>query len=371
MLYQLFQYLNENLGFPRLGVYVSFRVAMGFLTAFALCLVVAPRFIRWQREHGLGESHDKLGSKRRKLIPAGKSGTPTMGGLLIGAGVLFAALLWCKLSEPLVIGGLFVFVVAGLIGLRDDQLKLFHPTRAGLSFKHKLALLCLLGLAIAAYLRYIVWTGDKEFLQVLVLPFMKDANLSLTVFAGLPFLLLVAVTICGSSNAVNLADGMDGLAAGCLLIAGVTLMLMTYIIGRVDFSAYLFVLNVEGASELSVLLAAMLGATFAFLWFNAAPAQLFMGDVGSLSLGALLGYSAVACRMELSLLVVGGVFVAEAVSVLIQVTSYKLRRKRVFLCAPIHHHFQKMGVPETKIVIRFWITSVILSCLSLVLFKLR
>ncbi|MEZ5988094.1 MAG: phospho-N-acetylmuramoyl-pentapeptide-transferase [Planctomycetota bacterium] len=371
MLYHLFSWLHETQGFPRLGLYVSFRIAAAFLSAFLLCLLLGPRFIAWQRRRRLGENLDKMGQERRALVPEGKAGTPTMGGLLIGCGLCAAALAWCRLDEPLVWLGLLVYCGMGAVGAWDDQVKLFHPTRHGLTFRTKLAWTAGLCLVVGLVLAHVVWTGPQAPLQALVLPFLKDADLSLAGLGALPFVALVCVTICGSANAVNLADGMDGLATGCLLVAGITLAAMCYVIGRVDYAGYLYVPHVAGAAEVAVLLAAMVGACFGFLWYNAAPAQLFMGDVGSLSLGALLGFAAVACRMELALVVVGGVFVVEALSVVLQVGSWKLRRKRVFLCAPIHHHFQKQGVPETKIVVRFWIAAVLLSCLSLTLFKLR
>jgi len=376
MLYELFKFLHVEYDFPRLGLYVSFRIAAAFLFSFLACVLVGRKFIAWQQRRSMGESFDKMGAERRALVTESKAGTPTMGGVLIGIALLGSALLWCDLSQPLVWLGIFTFVSLGAIGYWDDHVKLFHPTRHGISFRTKLfwtTVVCLLlGLALQSWVWAVPAKGDADAgLLALVLPFLKDGTLPLTALYGLPFLVLIWLTVCGSANAVNLADGMDGLAAGCILIAGIALTVMCYVIGRVDFAGYFYVLHVPGAAEVAILMGAMVGACFGFLWYNAAPAQIFMGDVGSLSLGGLLGFAAVACRMELTLLILGGVFVAEALSVLLQVGSYKLRKKRIFLCSPIHHHFQKLGVPETKIVIRFWIAAVMLAALSLTLFKVR
>ncbi len=376
MLYELFKFLHVEYDFPRLGLYVSFRIAAAFLFSFLACVLIGKRFIAWQQRRSMGESFDKMGEERRALVTESKAGTPTMGGILIGVALVGSALLWCDLREPLVWLGLLTFVALGLIGSWDDHVKLFHPTRHGISFRTKLFWTTVVCLVLGLALQQWVWaapskSGDEGQLLALVVPFLKDGTLPLTALYGLPFLVLIWLTVCGSANAVNLADGMDGLAAGCLLIAGMALVVMCYVIGRVDYAAYFYVLHVPGAAEVAILLGAMVGACFGFLWYNAAPAQIFMGDVGSLSLGGLLGFAAVACRMELTLLILGGVFVAEALSVVLQVGSYKLRKKRIFLCSPIHHHFQKLGVPETKIVIRFWIAAVMLAALSLTLFKVR
>ncbi len=372
MLYHLFRWLNEQHGFPYFVRYPSFRIAAAFVTSLAFCILFGPAFIRWLRRRNVGENLTKLGQERREIVPDGKAGTPTMGGLLTGAALLMGAVLWCRLDQPLVICGLAVFVVAAAIGLWDDSVKLFHPTRPGISFATKMIAFTALGFGVGLALQLWLWRdGPESGLRVLVLPFLKDVFLDLRVWFGIPFLLLVFLAICGSANAVNLTDGMDGLAAGCLAIAGIAMTAMNYIVGDETFASRFFVLYVDGGQEVAVLLAALVGASLGFLWFNAAPAQLFMGDVGSLPFGALLGYSAVASRMELGLLLVGGVFVIEAASVLIQVASYKLRHKRVFLCTPIHHHFQKQNVPETKIVVRFWCVAIVLAVSSIALFKVR
>jgi len=369
MLYYLFKLLQEETGL-RLGVYITFRIAAAFFTAWLIVVLFGRRFIAWLRAKELGESFAGLGDHRRAIVDGAKEGTPTMGGLLMGAAILIAALLWCRLSEPLVWCGLFVFLACGAVGLRDDWLKKFAPKRHGLTTKTKFLLLGAIALLAGLFLYEIVWFDRRDELIVLVLPFLKD-DVALTAAFGLPFLVLCVLTISGSSNAVNLADGMDGLAAGCLCIAGMALAALNYLAGHAKLASYLYIPSIPGGGEVAIVLAALVGATLGFLWFNTSPAQLFMGDVGSLSLGGLLGYSAVASRMEVSLLVIGGVFVAEALSVVIQVGSYKLRKKRVFLCAPIHHHFQKLQVPETQIVARFWIVSILLAVLSIALFKVR
>lgn len=372
MLYHLFRYLNEEHGFPHLVRYPSFRIAVAFATALLLCVALGPPFIRWLERSGRVENIGKMGAARRALVPAGKAGTPTMGGLLSGAAVLLGVLLWCPLNSALVWGGLLVLVSAGVVGYRDDQIKVFDRDRHGLPFRTKLFWLSALGIGAGLWLHVWVWpAGELEGVKVLVLPFLKDTFVDLRAWSGLPFLLLVWLAVCGTSNAVNLTDGMDGLAAGCLAIAAIAMTAMNYVVGDPELAARFFVRHVAGGQEIAVMMGAFAGASLGFLWFNAAPAQLFLGDVGSLSLGALLGYSAVASRMELTLLIVGGVFVFEALSVVIQVGSYKLRGKRVFLCAPVHHHFQKLQIPETKIVVRFWCVAIVLAVGSIALFKVR
>ncbi len=371
MLYHLFRYLHLEHGFPRLGTYPSFRMAAAFFTAFAICLWIGPRCIRWLRGWNAKDSYDKVGKERRAVLEDSKEGTPTMGGIFTLLAIAVSGLLFCSLEEPLVWLGLITLLGAGAIGYWDDHVKLFHPTQHGISAKKKLGALGLLSIGVAIALSQLFWTGELAKLQVLVLPFLKDTTVGLTALFGLPFLALVFLVITGSANAVNLSDGMDGLAAGLLVTAGTALVAMNYIVGDAQLSSYLFVHHVPGAEEVAVLMAGLVGAAAGFLWFNAAPAQVFMGDVGSLSFGALLGFAAVASRMELTLVVVGGVFVMEALSVLIQVVSFRTRGKRVFLCSPLHHHFQMQKVPETKIVARFWIVSALLAVFSVALFKVR
>ncbi|MCA8968147.1 MAG: phospho-N-acetylmuramoyl-pentapeptide-transferase [Planctomycetes bacterium] len=372
MLYELFRWLNEAHGFPYLVRYPSFRMAAAFVTAFLACLLVGPRFLAMLGRRRLGENVAKMGDERRAIVPEGKAGTPTMGGILTFGAIFGASVLWARLDVPIVILALVVFVVATAIGYLDDHVKQHHATKHGINGKLKLALLSLLVIAVAITLREFVWapgsTHGGDEIEVLLLPFAKDLSLPL---GGIAFCGLAWLVICGSANAVNLTDGMDGLAAGCLAITGIALTVACNVVGTEELASRFFVRYVPGCLELAVVVAGLVGAALGFLWFNAAPAQVFMGDVGSLGFGALLGYTAFASRMELLLVVAGGVFVAEAMSVILQVASFKLRGKRIFRCAPIHHAFQLNGTPETRIVVRFWIIGVLLAVLSVALFKVR
>lgn len=372
MLYYLFRYLNEEHGFPYLVRYPSFRMAAAFVTAFLVCVLCGKAFLRVLERRRMGENVDKMGKERRAIVLEGKAGTPTMGGLLTFTAIVAAVLLWARLEVPVVLGGLFVFVGATAIGYFDDRVKMLHPTKHGISGRLKLGLLTLVAVLAGLYLQQVVWSAGSphggDGLEVLILPFAKDLVIPL---GGIAFVVVAWAAICGSANAVNLTDGMDGLAAGCLAITGIALLAACWIVGSPNLAARFFVLHVPGTLELAVLVASLVGAALGFLWWNAAPARVFMGDVGSLGFGALLGWVAFASRMELLLIVAGGVFVAEAASVLIQVTSFKLFKKRVFPCTPIHHSFQLARVPETQIVVRFWIVGVVLAVFSVALFKVR
>jgi phospho-N-acetylmuramoyl-pentapeptide-transferase len=268
------------------------------------------------------------------------------------------------------------------IGLWDDLVKL-RSERRGISKRQKQGALTLVALLVGLWLLYFAeletsaWIDPETGQRVagsgphLYVPFFKDVAVPLTAWLGLPFLLLVILVLTGSANAVNLTDGLDGLAIGCVAICALAYAGITYFVGHADLSRYLLVRPVPGAGEMTVLLAALLGSALGFLWFNAAPALVFMGDVGSLGLGGALGYAAVVSRTELVLPIVGGVFVAEALSVMLQVGSFKLRGKRVLRCAPLHHHFQFGGMPETRLVVRTWVVSALLALTSLALFKVR
>ncbi len=376
MLYLLFQYLIEHHGFPMLGAFPSFRIGASFFTAFLICLLFGRRFIEWQRGRSMVDGYAKLGEARKELILEGKAGTPTMGGLLTSAAILGAAFLWMDPREPLGLAGLCVFLACGAIGYYDDYVKLCDPVRHGIPWKRKILLLAAVGLGLGSFLFFFHWTGEEAYLRSLVLPFLKNPGptepwLGLAGSGGIFFLLLVAFVLVGSANAVNLSDGMDGLAAGMLVISGIALVGICYLVGDLRIARYLYVLHVPGCKEVAVLMGGFVGAALGFLWWNASPAELFMGDVGSLGFGALLGFAGIASRMEIFLAVVGGLFVAEALSVLLQVGSFRLRRRRIFLCSPVHHHFQKLGMPETKIVARFWIVSALLAVFSLLLVKFR
>jgi phospho-N-acetylmuramoyl-pentapeptide-transferase len=287
-----------------------------------------------------------------------------MGGLMIMSGVLVSTLLWASLSSIYVWAVLIVTTGFGLIGLYDDYLKVTKATHRGFSGRARLALEALIGgIAVAM----MIFVGDEKLHTAIALPFFKDVEIHLGYF----YILFGAFVIVGAGNAVNLTDGLDGLAIVPVMIAAASFGLIAYLVGRVDFTEYLQLHHVPGTGELSVLIGALIGAGLGFLWFNAPPAAIFMGDTGSLALGGLLGAVAVATKHEIVLAIIGGIFVMEALSVIIQVASFKLTGRRVFKMAPIHHHFEQLGWTEPQVVIRFWIVAVILALVGLSTLKLR
>jgi len=297
-----------------------------------------------------------------------------MGGVFIIVAILVACGVWMRFDGPnrYSLPGLVLVGGFALVGLWDDWVKLTDTTRKrGITKREKQGALTVLALLVGLWL--LVPAGLQSELggPHLYVPFAKDVSLELGVAFGVPFLLVAIVVLTGSANAVNLTDGLDGLATGCVATAALAYAAITYAVGRVDWAQYLLVPHVAGAAEMTVMMAALLGGALGFLWFNAAPAMVFMGDVGSLGLGGALGYAALVSRTELVLLVVGGVFVVEALSVILQVASFKLRGKRIFRCAPLHHHFQFGGMPETRVVVRTWVVSALLALCSLALFKVR
>lgn len=339
---------------------ITFRASACAMVSFLLALLLGPRLIAWLRlrfrEPIKGDSTHLV--ELQKV----KQATPTMGGLFLVAGLIGGVLLFGDLGNVYVQAAVLVVVGLALVGLVDDLTKLFGASN-GISARSKL-----LGqLAVAALAAILLWRhqaalpGGLE----LHLPFLPNVSL------GLAFLPLAIVVIVGASNAVNLTDGLDGLAGGCLVFATGAMAVVTYVSGHAELAAYLGVPRVSGAGELTVLAGAMIGGLMGFLWFNCHPAQVFMGDTGSLPLGGLLGLLAVATRQELLLVIVGGVFVAEAASVILQVGYYKWRKRRIFRCAPLHHHFQFLGWPETRIVVRFWIAAALCAILGLVSLKLN
>jgi phospho-N-acetylmuramoyl-pentapeptide-transferase len=373
--------------FPGAGLFgfISFRAAGAALTAFVLALWLGPRVIARLRAGGIGERTDGTGSKTLDALHEHKRGTPTMGGLFVVGALLASCLLWLRFDARGPFSWPGIALVAGFaaIGLWDDRVKLRSPDKRGISVRQKQGALTLVALAVALWLlgpaglEATPYVDPETGLRVpgagphLYVPFFKDLSLPLTAWLGLPFLLLAVLVLTGSANAVNLTDGLDGLAIGCVAICALAYAGITWFVGHAELSRYLLVRPVPGAGEMTVLLGALLGGSLGFLWFNAAPALVFMGDVGSLGLGGALGYAAIVSRTELVLPVVGGVFVAEALSVVLQVGSYKLRGKRVFRCAPLHHHFQFAGMPETRVVVRTWVVSAVLALASLALFKVR
>lgn len=349
---------------PALNVfrYITFRTGGAIITALLFVFMFGPAIIALLRlKQGKGQPIRTDGPQSHLLT---KKGTPTMGGLMIFSGLMVATVLWGNFSNPYVWVVLFVTLGFGLIGFYDDYLKVTKQTHNGLSGKARLAIEGLIGGIAAVVIMHI---GREPLSSSLAFPFFKDLLLDLGWF----FVVFGAFVIVAAGNAVNLTDGLDGLAIVPVMVAAGSFGLISYLSGNVLFADYLQIHYVAGVGELAVICGALIGAGIGFLWFNAPPAQIFMGDTGSLALGGLLGTIAVATKHEIVLAVIGGLFVLEAVSVIVQVASFKLTGKRVFKMAPIHHHFEQKGWTEPQIVIRFWIIAVVLALIGLSTLKLR
>lgn len=341
--------------------YITFRTGGALLTAFLIVLIAGPRFILWLKsKQGEGQPIRSDGPQTHVL----KKGTPTMGGLLIVIAGVVATLLWANLANPYVWLVLFVFVGFGGIGFADDYLKLTRRSTAGVSGKKRLGMEFAFSLIVCAA---VICLEQGSMATTLTIPFFKNILIDIGWFY-IPF---VMVVIVGTANAVNLTDGLDGLVSVPVIMALLVFSVIAYLAGNTGFATYLQIYNVKLAGELTVVGGALIGATLGFLWYNAHPAQVFMGDTGSLALGGALGTLAAATKHEIVLAIAGGIFVVEALSDIIQVGSYKLRGKRAFLMAPIHHHFEKKGWPETTVVVRFWIVSILLALAALATLKLR
>jgi len=362
MLYSIFEPLFSEHAFYNLFRYISFRSGGAFFTSLILCFIFGPRIIAFLK------SRQKYGQPIREDGPQThldtKQGTPTMGGIMIIFSMLFSLLIWTNLQNPYVWIITFVIVSFSLIGFADDYLKLTKRNSKGVSGKKKLLLQFLFAFIAVVWLQAI---SPDELSTKLYIPVFKDLIFDLGWFY-IPFAMIVMV---GSSNSVNLTDGLDGLATIPIMIAAASFALISYLVGNTVYSEYLHLPYVEGAGEITIIASAIVGASLGFLWYNAPPAKIFMGDTGSLSLGALLGCVSLISKNELTLMIVGGVFVIEALSVIIQVYSFKLTGKRVFRMAPIHHHYEQKGWPEATIVIRFWIISIILAIIALATLKIR
>ncbi len=361
MLYYLLYPLAEDYQFFNLFRYLTFRSGGAVMTALIICFLIGPPIIRWLKKK------QKEGQPIRSDGPEThfkKAGTPTMGGLMILISAGISVFLWSDLTNPYVWIVSGVIISFGLIGLADDYAKLTKRSHEGIS--GKIRLVFEFSIAALAVMAYVHFTSD-DIATGLSIPFMKDYLLPLG-FIFIPFAMLVIV---GASNAVNLTDGLDGLAIVPVMIAAACFGLISYLVGNAIFSDYLAIQFVPGTGELSIICAALIGGGMGFLWFNAPPAMVFMGDTGSLSMGAGLGAIAVIVKHELVLGIIGGLFVLETVSVIVQVASYKLTGKRVFRMAPIHHHFEKKGWSEPTVVIRFWIIAMILAMIGLSTLKLR
>jgi phospho-N-acetylmuramoyl-pentapeptide-transferase len=359
--YYLAEFADESTIF-NVFRYLTFRTGGAVMTALLISFVFGPWLIRSLKlAQGKGQPIRDDGPQRHIIE---KKGTPTMGGLLILVSLIVGTLLWADLSNRFVWIVLMVTVCYGLLGFYDDYLKVTKQKTGGVSGRIKLVFQFLVAFA-ATYLLMMLHTGMLY--GGVAIPFLKEVLIPLGSF----FLVFGALVIVGSSNAVNLTDGLDGLAIVPVMIASATFLLIAYLVGNFQFSNYLQINYVPGTGELAILLGSLIGAGLGFLWYNAPPAMVFMGDTGSLALGGVLGATAVAIKHEIVLAIVGGLFVMEAVSVIVQVVSFKTTGKRVFKMAPIHHHFEQLGWREPTIVIRFWIISFVLALIGLATLKLR
>ena len=361
MLYFLSE-LSQQVNFLNLFRYLTFRAGGAIMTALFVCFVLGPATINWLRsKQGRGQPIRTDGPKGHLIT---KQGTPTMGGVLMLMGIGIATLLWADLTNRYIWIALAVTLGFGLVGFADDYRKVTKRSTGGVSGRIKLVAEIAIA-AAAAYAITIVNTGPAD--HALMLPFFKDAMLNL----GLLYVPVMVFVVVGAANSVNLTDGLDGLAIVPVMLAAGTFLIISYLIGNLVFANYLQVHHVPGAGELAVFLAAVVGAGLGFLWFNAPPAMVFMGDTGSLAMGGALGVTAVITKHEIVLAIVGGLFVLETVSVIVQVASFKLTGKRVFRMAPLHHHYEEKGWAESTIVIRAWIVAVILAIAGLATLKLR
>jgi phospho-N-acetylmuramoyl-pentapeptide-transferase len=378
MLYYLFYFVLRPYWSP-LNVfrYITVRTAFASLTALFLCLVLGPWLIRKLQEMQIGQYIREEGPQRHKT----KAGTPTMGGVLIILGIAIPTVLWADLRNPYVWLALLATIAFASIGFADDYAKVVKKHNLGLTGRTKLFLQILTSFAVGIGL--LILTAKGAYSTALIVPFFKNFQPDLLIrgfmaepgpmwlAAFAPFLIFIIFVIVGSSNAVNLTDGLDGLAIGCTVIAAGALTVLTYITSHARFADYLDIQNIPAVGELTIFCGAMVGAALGFLWYNAHPAEVFMGDVGSLALGGAIGVVAVIIKQEILLLFVGGVFVIEALSVIVQVASFRLTGRRIFRMAHIHHHFELIGWSESKIIVRFWIAALIFALFSLSTLKLR
>lgn len=362
MLYYIFYPLREWwIGF-NVFRYITFRAIMAAFTAFLVSVIAGPFIIKWLSELNFGQHIRREHVESLYDLHKHKQGTPTMGGVLIILSIVVTTLLWADVANMYVLMTLGSFIWLGLVGFADDYIKIAKKRNLGLRAKPKLLGQIMLGVIIALFVMY-----ATPIPPTLNLPFLKHFVLDLGPF----FIIFVILVISGSSNAVNLTDGLDGLAIGCTVIASLAYSVLAYVSGHARFSEYLNIFYIKGTGELAIFCAAIVGAGLGFLWFNSFPATVFMGDTGSLALGGAIGVVSVFIKKELLLFLVGGIFVIEALSVILQVVGFKLTKKRLFRMAPIHHHFQLLGWSESKITIRFWIVAIMLTLLSLSTLKLQ
>ena len=359
MINEFFEVLYGIFSPFRVFSYLTFRSAFAVLTTLLICFIFGGKIIEFLRRIKVGQNIRTDGPQTHLA----KSGTPTMGGIFIILSVVIAMLFWGDLKNKNILITISAFLAFGAIGFIDDYLKVKRRNSEGLPAWAKLAGQFAVAIAIVLILYF---SGDKN-ITALYIPFFKDPVWDMG-WIWIPFAVLLIV---GESNAVNFSDGLDGLLAGLLIFVFLTLAVITYVTGRVDYSTYLGIPYIPGAGELTVFCLAAVGACVGFLWFNAHPAEVFMGDVGSLSLGGVIAVISLITKKELLILIIGGVFVLEIASVMIQVVSYKLRKKRVFRMAPLHHHYELIGWPETKTVIRFWILGGLFAIISLSTLKIQ
>ena len=357
MLYHLLYPLHKIYSVFNVFQYITFRTIYSTITALLLSLILSPYLIRRLSRLQVNQRVRSDGPPNHR----GKESTPTMGGLLILFAVILPTLLWANLTNIYVWLLILVTFAFGVIGFMDDYKKFIEGNTKGLRPLYKLGAQGFVAICVAVFLRYNNFDTD------IAVPFLKDVQLDLGWF----YLIFVVLVVVGASNAVNLTDGLDGLAIGPVMIASGTYMLFSYLAGHSKLSGYLHIPYIAGSGELTVFAGAMVGASLGFLWYNTYPAQVFMGDIGSLSLGGALGTLSIITKQEIVLIIVGGIFVVEALSVIFQVSSYKLMGKRVFKMAPIHHHFELKGWAEPKIIVRFWIIAIILSLIAISTLKIR
>ena len=369
MLYYLFEYINTRFDPPGFDVFrfITFRAAAAAITALLISWIVGPRIIRLLKRKQIGEAA-KLEAPQTHLV---KAGTPTMGGLIVLASSIIPVLLWGQILNTYVWLVLFATLGLGIVGFIDDYLKVVKKYPKGLIGEYKIVGQVIVGVVVGVVLY--VWPHIESHRSITTVPFLKDALFDFGVF----YIPMIVIVITATSNSVNLTDGLDGLAIGTISIAFLSIALMCYVSGNVKFAQYLSIIYLPGSGELTVFSAAIIGAGLGFLWFNAYPAQVFMGDTGSLALGGALGAVMVLIKKELLLPVLGGIFFAETLSVLIQKVWFKYTKRkygqgrRVFKMAPMHHHFELLGWSEPKIVTRFYIVAIILAIISMTTFKVR
>jgi phospho-N-acetylmuramoyl-pentapeptide-transferase len=359
MLYEFLYPLSDTFSFLNIFRYITFRTIYGGLTAFLICFLLGPFVIKRLAQMQISQIIQTDGPQSHM----GKQGTPTMGGILILFSIFMATVIWGNLNNHYVSILLLTIMLFGFIGFFDDYLIQVKKSNMGFTAKGKFSIQILFGLIIS-FLIY----QCPDFNSTLTIPFLKDFSPDLGIYY-IPFACLVIV---GTSNAVNLTDGLDGLAIGPYIVASVTYMIFAYVAGHIQIADYLHVRHIRSAGEITVICGVLAGAGLGFLWFNAHPAQVFMGDSGSIPLGAILGTIAVVTKQEILLLIVGGLFVIEALSVIIQVSYFKITKgKRVFRMAPLHHHFELKGWHESKVIVRFWIIAITLALISLSTLKIR